>query len=171
MKPMQHEIDASLNTKELDEIIGSPPIRLMQWGFSILVIILIIFLYIGFNIWMPETVPASVKKDSAQLFLPMIRVEIKVKRADFFKIKVGQEITFNCSDLSNKGYESLRGIIDSIKGESGDSTYFIKACLICKLKVNEYGRFLFREGFEGNADITVDKRRLIEKIFQKKVAF
>jgi len=91
-----------------------------------------------------------------------------VHNSDIRKIKIGQKVIINMPGYPPNIYGTFSGVINYIGTVKSAVGYYVKIKLPNGLKSDIGQTIYYRKDIQGNAEITIDKTRLIYKFFHKK---
>jgi hypothetical protein len=136
-------------------IVGRFPSWLSRWGNAAIIAVLLLLLYVAFNLKFPLVVPAqvSITDDGVFLLVPKLRMN---------EIKDGQEANLRIDDFPYMDYGILRGKITLARALDLDNAVRIPVTLADEQNRVKTADLL--SGMQGTGEIIIDKIPVIYRI-------
>lgn len=164
-------------SKEAQEIIGNIPHWLIRWGITVIFFVIIVLLFLSWLIKYPDTIsvqvrimqlnPNKISRISSYSNNTKYIGETFVNESSLVKIKKGQDMNIKLISYPFIEYGTLKGEIKSISDIPIDKKYKVIITLPNGLITSHKKRLKYFHGMTGNAEITIQNLRLIEKILYR----
>jgi len=155
-----------IRSEEVQEIMGYIPHWIVRWGISSIFLVVIIIILGSYLFKYPDKISARIILTSEMIGM------VEVKPNEIGKVNIGQQVKIKLDIYPSHKYGIIRGKVSAITTIMNEKDrYTIQVILPSGLQtsysVNNIDKKMkFFSNMQGNADIIIEDKRLIEKFIE-----